>query len=158
MDSDKNPVGAPTKFEDRFCTEIEEHMANGYSIESFAGKIGVSEDTVYEWRNAKNPDGSLKHPEFSESVKRGKAKSIWFWELFARNVSTGQIQNANAAMVIFQLKNRLGWKDRTDVTSDDTKLKEAASLEEIAKLLQDSYKDDLSRNQNPDQGDSTKPV
>lgn len=115
----KNDVGAPTKYKPEYCKQIIQWMGKGKSIESFAGKIGVSMDTPYEW--AKN------HKEFSESIKIGKAKSYYYWENIAQGVTLGNIpmlEKASVPMLIFQLKNRLKWKDRVDVYEKD-KLDEA---------------------------------
>lgn len=58
-------AGRPTKYSDtmparayKLCREA------GLTDEQLATAFGVSEDTINEWK--------LKHPEFSESLKRGK--------------------------------------------------------------------------------------
>ena len=47
-------------------------MEGGLSFECFGGVVGVSEDTLFEWKKV--------HPSFSESYKKGRTKSMKHWE------------------------------------------------------------------------------
>jgi len=89
-------------------------MSDGASLTSFAAEIGVDRDTITEWAKV--------HPDFSVSVKKGKAKCAAWWEKQGRLGATGQAQ-VNPTLVIFGLKNMAGddWRDRKDVdhTSSD---------------------------------------
>lgn len=49
-----------------------EPVAEGYSLESFAGVIGVAASTVWKW------NAEIK--EFSEAVNIGRAKAALAWE------------------------------------------------------------------------------
>ena len=83
--------GRPTLYKDEYVQMIEGYysipsgnviinsdadnvyMPNIFLTKSgFANKIKVHRDTVYEWAHATNPDGSLKHPEFSDTYRRAK--------------------------------------------------------------------------------------
>lgn len=100
-------VGRPTKWKDAFCDAVIEHMAEGYSLESFAGEIGVAADTCYDWQKTK--------PEFSEAIKIGRAKASTVWEKrLAKLASTGE---GNATACIFALKNRFpeAWRDKQEL-------------------------------------------
>lgn len=48
------------------------HMAQGFSFESFAATIDCHRDTLYEWRNV--------HEEFSDAYKRGNEKRLLLLE------------------------------------------------------------------------------
>lgn len=79
-------------------------MARGFSIKSFAGKINVDEKTIYRW--------SEKYDDFCQSIKRGRAKSVLYWEQIGILGVMGKIPNFNATAWIFQMKNRLCWSDK----------------------------------------------
>ena len=106
----KKPVrlkpGQPTKYDPKYCDMIIEHLEGGLSIESFAGVIGVSRDSIYEWKD--------KHQEFSDSIKTGIEKSLLFWEKLGRAGTTGKIKGFNCSTFIFTMKNRFKWTDRIE--------------------------------------------
>lgn len=104
-------VGRHTKYKIKYCKEVQDFMAQGYSKEAFAGDIGVSKKTIYNWK---------KHKEFLHALKRGEMKcQKWWEELGHEMVMNG---GGNAPVWIFNMKNRFGWRDRHDFTSDDKPL------------------------------------
>lgn len=114
-EAEKRPVGRPTKYEGRFCDEVEAALAEGHSLEGVAGKIGVARSTIYEWVET--------HPEFSDAVKVGQSKSVLWWEERLRKVAEKGGGPGTATAVIFGLKNRApdAWRDisRTEHTGKD---------------------------------------
>lgn len=76
----------------------------------FARKIGASRDTLHEWANAKNDDGSLKHPEFSNAYTRVKDMQD---DHLVQNALRGHF---NPQFSMFFAKNCLGdrYKDKTE--------------------------------------------
>ena len=78
-------------------------MSSGYSIESFGAVVGVSRETVFEWAKV--------HPDFSNAIKRGTDQSLLFWERMGMTGMAGKIQGFNAAVYIFNMKNRFKWRD-----------------------------------------------
>ncbi len=92
-------------YRDAYCDEVVDFLKDGHSLAAFAGHIGVSPDTLYEWMKT--------HPEFAEAVKRAKAKSILWWE--RRLLDLAQTGQGNAAAITFGLKNRAPqeWRDKT---------------------------------------------
>ena len=50
----------------RFCAEVVEFMARGYSLTAFAGEIGVSRAKLLKWCE--------KHTRFAEAVECAQAK------------------------------------------------------------------------------------
>lgn len=103
------PAGRPSTYEERFGPEVEEMLARGHSLTACAGHIGVSRQTIYEWKEV--------HPEFADTVKRGQAKSALAWE---NKLMSGE---GNATLLIFGLKNRAKdeWSDmtRSEITGKD---------------------------------------
>jgi hypothetical protein len=98
--------GRPTKYEDKFCEMLIEHMANGYSIEAFAGKLRVSKQSIYTWFD--------KHPRFMDARKKGDMALQFFYENVGIMAMMGDIKNFNLGAWIWLTKNRLGWKDKSD--------------------------------------------
>ena len=99
-------AGRPSKYKETYCGEVITHMSEGASLTSFAAEIGVCRDTIAEWANV--------HPEFSEAVKKGKAKCAAWWEKQARLGAVGGA--ANPTLCIFGLKNMApdDWRDKTE--------------------------------------------
>lgn len=138
LESHVPTAGAPSKYKPEYCEKLIEHMSKGYSFDSFGAVVDVCEDTLYEWKKV--------HLAFSDSYKKGRTLSLYEWEkmgihatqgkpfLYRRKVSSkgsdGSIiikeveeQGAfNATTWIFNMKNRFGWKDRKDFTTNDKDL------------------------------------
>ncbi len=86
------------------------HIAKGYSDASFHNPCTVR--TIMQM---------LKDfpEEFDdEALAIAKAKGIFRWEQIGRLGALGKVSNFNAASWIFNVKNRLGWKDKTEVGFD----------------------------------------
>lgn len=103
-----------------------EHMSQGYSLESFAGVIGVCRQTLYNWRDAQ--------PEFLDTIKKAKESCLNFWE---RQGLTGMYQGGkdfSSAIWIFNMKARFGWKDVQSVehSGPDGKPIETKSLSNLS--------------------------
>lgn len=103
----KHPGGRPTKYEERFCEMLIDHMKQGLSFEAFGGAIGVSKDTLYRWLK--------RHVEFSDAKKIATQYSQLFWEQQALNGLFDQKdKKLNSTVWIFNMKNRFGWRDRIE--------------------------------------------
>lgn len=100
------PGGRPTKYDERFCDELEAFMSQGFSATAFAGSISVSRSTIDEWTKA--------HPEFSEALNRAKAKRLLEWETIGLGVARNGGSGGQSTMITFGLKNMGGdeWRDR----------------------------------------------
>jgi hypothetical protein len=97
-------MGRPSKYDDKYCEELVSHMKLGFSLESFAGKIGVHKDTLYAWKH--------EHEEFSDAIKRGQAACQLIWE-YRLIESVTNPKKINATSVYFALKCRFGYKETT---------------------------------------------
>ena len=91
-------AGAPTKYRERYCEDVIDHMAGGLSFETFAAVINVNVDTLYEWAKV--------HPKFSEAKKNAFVKCQLFWEQMGIEGTQGQIKEFNSTSYIYNMKNR----------------------------------------------------
>ncbi len=101
--------GQPTKYKPEYCQLIIEHLKGGKSIETFPATIDVSRDSIYEWEK--------KHPDFSYSIKKARMLSQDHYENLGYMGMTGLIEGFNATVWIFIMKNRFGWRDKTEITA-----------------------------------------
>ena len=69
--------GRPTSYKPEYCDMLIRHMRSGLSFESFAGVVGVSKQTIYDWEKV--------NPEFLDAKKKGAALSNLFWEKIGIN-------------------------------------------------------------------------
>lgn len=65
-------MGRKTKYQDTYPELLVEHMRNGDSYTSFASRVGVHIDTLYEWEKV--------HPEYTEAKKQATMHAQSFWE------------------------------------------------------------------------------
>ena len=123
-------VGRPTLYDPDYCDQLLEHMAQGYSFESFAGKIGTHRDTLYDWCD--------RHEEFLDARKTGQAVALYFYEKIGIAGTLGKLPGFNASMWCFQMKNRFNWTDRREETTkmQITHQMGQPSLEELKKALE----------------------
>jgi hypothetical protein len=112
------PQGRPSKYKPEYDQMLIDHMASGLSYLSFAGEIGVCEDTLFEWEK--------HHVSFSESKKIGFAKNRTWWEKMGNAHIThvdSKFESSpklNSTVFIFNMKNRFPreWRDRVEVSGD----------------------------------------
>ena len=101
-------MGRLTKYKPEYCEELVDHMTDGLSFESFGGKIGVTEHTLFNWEK--------KHKKFLQSHKKGTLKCLLHWEEMGHDMAlTGQ---GSPVMWIFNMKNRFrkqGWSDKSEI-------------------------------------------
>ena len=92
-----------------------EHMAKGFSFESFAGLIEVQGQTIYNWLESE--------PDFLEAKNAAFDKSRLFWERIGIEFLVNKYQgdNLNTTLWIFNMKNRFGWRDVKEEKESDQK-------------------------------------
>lgn len=104
-------------------------------------KVGASDveikALIYRWRGSFSNDlwdRWLKdEPEFSETIKTGKLLSEAWWHKEGRE--NLKIKDFNYTGWYMQMKNRFGWKDRHDLTSDDEKVGVTLSADQADQLI-----------------------
>jgi hypothetical protein len=79
---------------------------------------------IYTWRGTFSNDlwerWVKDEPEFSETIKAGKMLSEAWWQENGR--TNLQNKDFNFTGWYMNMKNRFGWKDRQDVTTNDKQL------------------------------------
>lgn len=122
------PGGRPTDYKPEYCEMLIEHMSHGYSYESFAGKLRVARDTLYNWEKL--------FPDFSYSKKVGKEASLLRWETIGLDGIEGRIEKFSAPTYIFTMKNRHNWTDKVEVEAGE----ETKNIFKLAYNLDDKQK------------------
>jgi hypothetical protein len=126
--SKKKSPGQPHKYKPEYCQMLEDHMAEGFTYESFAGRIRVDYSTLFNWEK--------QFPEFFQSKKAAAPRQRFANEERMHKIAQGKIRNANVTAQIFIMKNCHGWKDRTEVTEvSPDKMNRDEVLAEAKKLL-----------------------
>lgn len=94
---------------DKWC----KHLEKGYSKESFPE---CDPQTIRSYMK--------KYPKDfdTEKLRRAEATHRVFWEEIGISGAMGKLQGFNASSWIFNMKNRFGWRDKQDVTTDGEKL------------------------------------
>lgn len=106
----KRGKGRPTLYEEKYCQMLMDHMGAGMSFESFAGVIGVSRQTIYDWRKAQT--------DFLDAFKIADMKCL---EFFERKGLAGLLESPkdfNTGLWVFFMKARWGWKDNGHDTKE----------------------------------------
>ena len=107
--ADKNPIGAPTKYDPSFCDTVIILGKQGLSKAQMAARLDVHRDTLHQWEQT--------HPEFSDAIKKavGFAQDLWE-ERFALGAlgANEDGQQMNPTMMIFLMKNRFpaDWREK----------------------------------------------
>lgn len=109
------PAGRPTKYKEEYCDMLIDHMAEGYSFETFGAVVDVCKDTLYEWVKV--------HEEFSDAFKRAKLKCQMTWEK-AGGIDALSAERFNAGLYKLHMVNRFGWADKKEVSvPEDSSIK-----------------------------------
>lgn len=60
-------IGRPTKYKEEYCQQVEKLCKLGAKDSEISDFFEVNEDTIHEWKKV--------HPNFSESIKKGKLEA-----------------------------------------------------------------------------------
>lgn len=107
-----NLGGRPTAYKEEYNQQLIDHMAQGYSFESFAANVRVAVRTLYYWAN--EHDGFLQAKELGYALCRKK------WETWGIAGMMGQVQGFNNTVWIFNMKNMFGYRDIHRIDSTQT--------------------------------------
>lgn len=110
-------MGRHSHYRPEYCDEVVEFLSRGHSVAAFAGRVGVSRSTVYEWIDT--------HEDFAEAYRVGRAKALLAWEELALNAARTGV--GSASVIIFGLKNRA-----RDEWSDESTLGLSGGLKTLA--------------------------
>lgn len=100
----KGNSGKPSKYKPAYCNEVKEHLAQGYSLTTWGGTVGICRETCYNW--------AKEHVEFFNAIKIGRAKGQLVWE--QRLETQAASGEGNTTAIIFAMKNlyRDDWADK----------------------------------------------
>lgn len=147
-------MGRPTDYKPEYCEQGYKLCLLGATDKDMADFFEVEESTINNWK--------LAHPEFVESIKRGKesADAVVASKLFHRatgydhpevdvKMFQGKIIKTelvkyyppDTTAAIFWLKNRQAkkWRDRHEVTGKDGEAIEIQTITYMPKQLPDDY-------------------
>lgn len=85
------------KFQDEFCEMLIEHMADGFSFESFGKKIKTGCRTLYYWVE--------NYPDFADAKEIGDMAALYADELKLERAKRGD-KAINIIATMFSLKTR----------------------------------------------------
>ena len=124
--------GRPCEYRDMYVDSVDEYIATTgkYNMElptkeGFALWIGVDDDTLDNWANAKDENGKLIRPEFFGALKKLMQKQKV--QLINDGIYGGK--EVNSTIVKLLLQNNHGMKERVDNTSNGETLKGLVGLE-----------------------------
>jgi len=106
------------KYKKEYCQRLIDYMAKGFTFYSFGGEIEVCRDTLYNWVK--------RYPEFKRAKSIAFAKSMQWWEFQGMEGMQKGPKDFNAAVWIFNMKNRFHWRDVKEPESDDSTSKKGS--------------------------------
>jgi len=110
-------MGRKRKYEPAMCDTVLELMKQGFSKVQICVELGISRPVFYEWIN---PEGEWYVAEFAEAVETGMVYAQAFWENELKKAALGENKDANATLMIYNMKNRFrdDWADVQRVESN----------------------------------------
>ena len=108
-----------------YCQALIDHASEGFTFESFAGKIGVGIQTLYNWLES--------HDDFLEAREKALAISRLALERYALDVFRGitPAKEFPTALWIIWMKNCHGWRDKVELDASVNTL-HSKMLDDIA--------------------------
>ena len=114
-------VGHPTDYKEKYCEELIQYFSDEtevfQTIEEFASKIRVSDDTIVNWTRA--------HPEFLAAYNYAKQKQK------TKLIKNGLIETYNSNFAKFVGVN-LGMKDKIEIINTDEVIRTAKDIIQTA--------------------------
>ena len=103
----KHPGGRPSKYKPEMCDTVVSMMRKGASKCEVAAALDISGETLNQWEKSNR--------EFSEAIKRGEQLSQAWW------MTKGRMKleepKFNYTGWYMNMKNRFGWRDKTENNS-----------------------------------------
>ena len=120
MTDDKRGPGQPSKYKPEYCKMLIDHMAKGFSFETFGADILVGRRTLYQWVD--------EHLDFREAKEVGHAQAQKLFEqisiakLSGKTIPNFDPKKSDTAMLIFYQKTRFHktyGENTSDLEGDD---------------------------------------
>ena len=125
-------TGRPSEYDDTLPERLPEMFSGGESVAEVCREVGISKVTFYKWMK--------KHPELAAAYEDGKDISESWWMKLGRAGAAG-VNDINATVWIFNMKNRFDWGDRvkSELTGKDGEpLLQGITLERVTAKSTDS--------------------
>jgi hypothetical protein len=97
-----------TEYDSAFCEKVVKLMREGASIMEVARELNARRETLWSWRK--------NHPEFKDAIETGLDYSQGWWEKMGRLAINDK--QFNATVWYMNMKNRFGWRDKKDLTTN----------------------------------------
>lgn len=124
--SDKNPVGKPSKYTSEICETIETIMSEGLSKMELSLALNISRDTLYRWIE--------KYPEFKHAVAKGMERSkAWHIKQLRRGMM-GEIKKFNVGAATLLMRNMFDWNGADKQGQTNISIENIQVLQQIPKL------------------------
>ena len=106
--------GRPAGYKPEYCQILIDEMAKGLSFEAVAGVIDEPTSAMYRWVEM--------YPAFREAKEKAFRLNREFWERQGVDGlwQTPDGKKLNNTIWIFNMKNRFGWRDNREVTTNST--------------------------------------
>lgn len=86
--AESSKFGRPSRYNQKFCEMLIDHMTEGGSFASFGAIADVSYQTLYAWCE--------NHDEFLEAKQRGEVLALKFYEDLAKATMTGSLRRVTS--------------------------------------------------------------
>jgi hypothetical protein len=95
------------KYKKGYADQLPELFAHGESVAEVAHSLDITKETFFQWVKA--------HTEFAKAYQKGKDIAEAWWEKTAReSLILGKGERFNSGVWVFVMKNKFGWKDKTE--------------------------------------------
>lgn len=137
-------MARPTKYKEKYCEAVIEHMKGGASLASFAASIGTHREVLWQWRQ--------KHELFNNACLTAKELSQKWWENIAIQIATGYIYHPdhkgkynkhNVGMVQFIMKQR--FEDYRQTSKVEEPIEQPNGVNLTVNLNGDELTDEIDR-------------
>lgn len=113
LGNDYNLKFKTSKDRKELCDKWCDHLINGYSKSSFP----YCDDETFKSYVKKYPDDFA-----SDKIEKAERISKMFWEGLGIDGTIGNIDGFNSSSWKFNMVNRFGWKEKTDLTTKDKEI------------------------------------
>jgi len=114
----------PTLYDPKYCDEVIEFMAKGYSFGAFAGSIRVARTSLNRWRKS--------HPDFEEACQIGLAARTYSLE--KDMMTTESLAIARARFYALKNADPIEWRDKREVEHSGKVQSEVVDAAALAKM------------------------
>lgn len=101
------PKKGEEKYDPSICEKLPQMFANGEEVIEVCRELGIHRSCFYQWID--------RYPEFASAYEEAKEVSGLWWLKQARKAASDPEFKVNGSVLIFALKNKLGWHDKQAV-------------------------------------------